>query len=85
MFLADDSPRNVLCPHITHDFIGIYQLTGQGLEDHDGNPIDIDIDILGNIRDTSHPLAGPLDHLESGENAIILKVGPTAVAYNDKS
>jgi len=60
-------------------------LTGQGLEDHDGNPIDIDIDILGNIRDTSHPLAGPLDHLESGENAIILKVGPTAVAYNDKS
>ena len=85
LFLADDSPRNVLCPHITHDFIGIYQLTGQGLEDHDGNPIDIDIDILGNIRDTSHPLAGPLDHLESGENAIILKVGPTAVAYNDKS
>jgi len=85
LFLADDSPRNVLCPHITHDFIGIYQLTGQGLEDHDGNPIDIDIDILGSIRDSSHPLAGPLDQLESGENAIILKVGPTAVAYNDKS
>ena len=75
-FCADNAPFNVNCPAITHDFIGIYPLTGQGLEDHKGNPINVDTDILGNSRNSFHPAAGPFENLKNGENSHTFYAGP---------
>jgi len=75
-FRADDAPLKVKCPAITHDFIGIYPLTNQGLEDHEGNAIHVNTDILGNFRDPYSPAAGPFEHINNGENSFVFRAGP---------
>ena len=54
--------------------IGNYTLTDQGLEDHAGNPIDVDTDIFGNIRDLINPTADPFENIETGPNTFIFKI-----------
>lgn len=76
-FNSDDAPFEVKCPFITHDFIGVYDLTGQGIEDHHGNPITVSTDVLGNVRGMLHPTAGPFEKLEIGENLFSLTAGPS--------
>ena len=75
-FLADDSPYKVNCPLISYDFIGVYALTGQGLEDHEGNPICIDKDLEGKPRHPAHPAAGPFEKLAHGINSFQITAGP---------
>ena len=74
-FSCDDAPFEVKCPAITHDFIGIFPLTGQGLDDHYGNPIDVDVDINGHKRCTEHPAAGPFENIKNGENTFVFTAG----------
>ena len=65
---------HVKCPLITHDFVGVYPLTGQGLEDHLGNPIQVDTDMFGNKRDETNPVAGPFENVKRGRNTFTLRV-----------
>ena len=61
-------------PAITHAFIGKFDPTLQGLEHHDGSPLNVDTDILG-ISRTDKPAPGPLQDLKAGRN-ILLLFGP---------
>ncbi len=58
----DTAPEEVQAPFIDHDFIGVFTLTGQGVEDADGRPTTVDTDIRGVARDRRHPVAGPVEH-----------------------
>lgn len=76
-FMVNNAPQAVKCPLITYDFIGKYTAVNQGIEDHDGKPITIDRDLLGNPRNTTNPLAGPFEKLEAGKtNIFTLIAGP---------
>jgi hypothetical protein len=72
-FRTDRLPQ---CPLVTRDFVGVYLLTGQGLENPDGTPVTLDHDLLNNARSATHPAAGPFEPLRPGENTIRLLVGP---------
>jgi hypothetical protein len=71
-FLADRSPQRVRSPYIDFDFAGVYEITGQGLEDWKGNRYSVSTDILGAERNKKHPVAGPLESLKSGKNEVRL-------------
>lgn len=74
---TNSDPTNVACPLITHDFIGVSSLTNQGIENHDGSPITIDHDMLGNVRNSTHPTAGPIETL-SATNSVTIIAGSGA-------
>jgi hypothetical protein len=76
-FKTDSAPVDVACPLITRDFIGASAVTKQGIENHDGSPITVDRDLLGNARNTTHPVAGPLES-PAGNQTVTLLAGPTA-------
>lgn len=71
-FNANKAPFQVKCPLITYDFIGKFELMGQGFEDSNGNPLSVNTDILGNSRSGQYPVAGPLETLQEGKNLIKL-------------
>ncbi len=77
-FNADTSPAIVNCQLITHDFIGVDSVVKQGLEDQDGNPIAIDKDIYGIVRDNKNLTAGPFAKLKDGANSFVITAGPVA-------
>ena len=74
---TDSAPTDVACPLITRDFIGPGSITKQGIENHDGTPITVDRDILGNARSATRPTAGPLEG-GAGDHTVTLLAGPTA-------
>jgi len=74
-FRADRAPYDVKCPLITRDFIGVFPLTKQWLENHDGSPLTVDRDLIGNRRSNRNPAAGPVERLNSGANTVRLIVG----------
>lgn len=82
-FNADCAPFEVKCPLITYDFIGVYELTGQGIEDHQGSPINVDTDILRNNRNKLHPTAGPFEKIDKGVNIFTLTAGLSKETFID--
>ena len=81
-FNADSAPIAVACPLINHDFIGISQVTKQGIENPDGTPVVIDKDLFGKSRNVTHPCAGPFEDLRRGLNTYQLDVGAEAHSTN---
>jgi len=57
---------------ITHTSVGRFALTGQGLEDADGRPFDIDRDITGAVRKGPGVSIGPLESMVVGPNKVRL-------------
>jgi hypothetical protein len=74
-FLIDESVFNLKCPLVDPALIGSFALPGQGMEQHDGSPIIVDHDIIGNKRNTKHPQAGPFEKLKVGLNLFTVKAG----------
>ncbi len=72
----DATPGQLSTPLITHDFIGVYELMSQGIEDRDGQPISIDHDAQGIEREGPHPVAGPFETLKAGINRYVFVAGP---------
>ena len=75
-FLSEKSPRKVKSPFIDYDFVGVYKITSQGLDDWKGTRYAISTDIIGNLRSQKHTVAGPLDYLKKGKNSIKLTITP---------
>jgi hypothetical protein len=69
-FLADNSLRKVKPPVIDFDFVGINEITGQGLDDWKGNRVAVDTDIFGNKRNMKRLTAGPFGELNIGKNQV---------------
>lgn len=88
-FNASRAPSSVGCPPITYDYIGAYTYPNgmqQGMEDRDGNEIDINQDMLGNARSAISPIAGPFESLQEGQNTFTLYAGRTpAVEWSESS
>lgn len=76
-FKSSNAPAQMQTPLITHDFIGKFPLTQQGLETPDGKPLTVNADLTGKSRDARHPAAGPIEELKA-ENRVRLIVGPRA-------
>lgn len=74
----DVSPAalNLQCPLINYAFIGKYSVVNQGIEQHDGTGITIDIDCLGNQRNATKPTVGPLENIKEGSNTFTFLAGP---------
>ena len=75
-FLAEKSPLKVKSPFIDYDFVGVYKITSQGLDDWKGTRYAVSTDIIGNLRSQKHTVAGPLDYLKKGKNSIKLTITP---------
>jgi hypothetical protein len=58
-------------PWVDVNLIGEFPVVRQTIEDADGNPIRVDTDIHGEVREGTHPTAGPLAELRNGENTIV--------------
>lgn len=71
-FNTNAAPKDVACPLITRDFIGLASLTKQGIENHDGSPITVDHDIIGTARDATHPTAGALEMLSNSNKVTVM-------------
>jgi hypothetical protein len=72
----DEAPRSAPCPLITGDFIGVHPIAQQRLEDRDSNPIVVDRDFLGNLRDKAHPVAGPFEVRDGELHTFRISAGP---------
>jgi hypothetical protein len=90
-FDMNDSPSQVGCPLITKNFIGVFPVVNQGIEEHDGTGITLDRDYFDNTR-ASSPMVGPFEDLKpSGANTYRLfdtpglefPVGPAEVSSQD--
>ena len=79
-FRAEAAPSQTGGPPITREFVGRFALTGQGLDDADGNPLRLDRDLAGAPRTGPHPVAGPLATLREGWNVITLTAGAGGTA-----
>lgn len=76
-FSVTEAPLAVKAPLINRDFIGVYDVVNQGIEDHEGRGITVDTDLLGHPRQTTHPTAGPFETLKAGaRNAFTFTAGP---------
>ncbi|MHB8970123.1 MAG: right-handed parallel beta-helix repeat-containing protein [Pirellulaceae bacterium] len=67
-FAVNDAPLRVQGPHVDARLVGVFPTVGQTIEDRDGNPITIDMDING--EKWLRPLPGPLTTLQRGDNTI---------------
>lgn len=79
-FNATKAPGAVACPPVRYGFIGAFSYPNgmkQGMQDREGNQIDINKDMLGNPRSTVRPMAGPFEFLREGRNTFTLYAGPT--------
>lgn len=84
-FTSTAAPADVKCPLINREFIGVYDVLKEGIEDHDGHGITIDSDLLGKARNITHPTAGPFETLQAGtKNTFTLTAGPldTPITYS---
>lgn len=74
-FLTDESAFKLKCPLVDTTLIGKFSLVDQGMEQHDGSPIVVDLDFFGIRRNTEHPKAGPFEKLEPGLNLFTVNAG----------
>jgi alpha-L-arabinofuranosidase len=73
-FNVDDGTALLQCPVITNSMIGICPPTNQGMENNDGSPIDVNTDIMGQVR-SGNPKVGPIESIHTGVNTITLVAG----------
>ena len=67
-FNVSNAALSMKNPFITKVYIGDFPDAGQQLEDPKGNPMVVDKDIFGNIRNASSPRVGPFENLVAGKN-----------------
>jgi hypothetical protein len=65
-------------PLVTSEFVGPFELTGQGLEDRDGRPLALDSDLLGHPRESGKVVPGPVQPQAGKHPVIRLRAGPVA-------
>jgi len=71
-FLMSEDASKINGPLITTDFLGIYEPTKLRMENNDGSPIMVDMDILKNPRNKSNPGVGPFADLKVGQNSFTI-------------
>jgi hypothetical protein len=76
IFTATNSLATAQCPLVTRDLIAVFPVLNQGMDNPDGSPCNVDKDILGIQRSSTHPLAGPFEKAASGANTFRMIVGP---------
>lgn len=69
-FNIDNSPFGLNATYVNQKAIGIVPLTGQSIEDKNGNPIIVNTDFYGKKRNSKNPLPGPLSNLVLGNNRV---------------
>ena len=74
-FIVDEGAASLKCPLVSNAMIGICYPTKQGIENNDGSPIDVNIDIMGQLRSTVNPKVGPVESIRSGINKVTLVAG----------
>lgn len=67
-FQMNQEPLDMKYPLINGKFIGVFPVTGQTIEDREGNPITVNTDING--RSFNRPVPGPISDLKSGSNTV---------------
>jgi len=67
-FHVNHAPSRLKGPWVDGALVGVSPTAGQTIEDRCGQPIRVDIDILGRERTT--PVAGPIADLKPGENTV---------------
>jgi hypothetical protein len=78
-FLMDESAFKLKCPLVDTTLIGNFSFVDQGMEQHDGSPIIVDLDFFGNKRSTIHPQVGPFEKLKPGLNLFTVKAGSRTI------
>jgi hypothetical protein len=68
-FNVNDAALRVRCPRVSAELVGVFPTVGQTIEDRDGRPITVDIDLGGKRR--TRPTPGPLANLKPGRNTIV--------------
>lgn len=63
-------------PLVSKSFIGAFPNTGQQLDDPQGQPMQVDTDIIGKKRKLSNPRVGPFENLSLGKNSYIFSFKP---------
>jgi len=53
--LMSEDAFKINCPLITTDYLGMYELTKLKMENNDGSPISLDMDILNKPRNNVNP------------------------------
>jgi len=76
-FTVDERTASLKCPLITYSLIGICQPTSQGIENNDGSPVNLNIDIMGQLRSAASSKVGPLESIHIGTNTVTLVAGVT--------
>lgn len=71
IFMSDEASK-IECPFITTDYLGLYEPMKVKMENNDGSPISLDIDILNNPRNKENPGVGPFADLKTGENTFTI-------------
>lgn len=70
--VMNDEASKIECPLITTDFLGVYEPTKLKMENNDGSPISVNIDILNKPRNSQNPGVGPFADLKPGENRFVV-------------
>ena len=70
--VMNDEASKIECPLITTDFLGVYEPTKLKMENNDGSPISVNIDILNKSRNSQNPGVGPFADLKPGENRFVV-------------
>lgn len=78
-FDMDATPFLANTVYINPQVVGEIPLSGQSIEDKDGNGIAVDIDFNGQKRTSEKPLPGPLNQLAKGKNTLSWKVNQSSV------
>ena len=68
-FLMNEDASKINGPLITTDFLGIYEPMKLRMENNDGSPITVDMDILKRPRNKANPGVGPFADLKAGQNS----------------
>jgi hypothetical protein len=65
----NDEASKINCPLITTDYLGVYEPSKLRMENNDGSPISLDMDILNQPRNKTNPGVGPFANLKVGQNS----------------
>jgi alpha-L-arabinofuranosidase len=71
-FLMNEDALKINGPLITTDFLGIYDPMKLRMENNDGSPITVDMDISGRPRNKANPGVGPFADLKVGQNSFTI-------------
>jgi len=71
-FLMNEDASKINCPLITSDYLGIYEPTKLRMENNDGSPISLDMDIMKKPRNKVNPGVGPFADLRVGQNSFTI-------------